>query len=273
MKTSFFTFFKHLILIGFLITTSIVHGAETVKTQAAKNPWAFDLTIYGWLSGVDGDFSAGRFNKTADPGFINLMESLRNFPMAFSGHFDAYYDHFGFYLDGNYMGLDFEPRLQHGIAQGLETRMGIMDYGVSYRLIGASAAKRMSDWNGKSTFNSLDLYAGGRTIWLGNKAVFTDIGTASMDKSVTAPVIGGRINFDITPQWFVLLDGNIGGFGLDNVNLTSSALGKVGYRTSLFGVPASLEAGYKSLSVKVSKSVLTTDIVMHGPYIGFSGYW
>ncbi len=264
---------KPLALTVALAMTFGVQAAETAKTEAVKNPWAFDLTVYGWLAGVDGDFSAGRFNKSSDPGFINIVESLRNFPMAFSGHFDAYYERFGFYLDGNYMGMDFEPRLQHGIAQGLETRLGIMDYGVSYRLFGASASERVSNWNEKSSSNTLDLYAGGRTIWIGNKAVFTDIGSASMDSSITSPVIGGRINVDITPKWFVSVDGNIGGFGLDNVSLTSSALGKVGYRTSLFGVPTSVEAGYKALSVKVNKPILTTDIVMHGPYIGLSGYW
>jgi hypothetical protein len=273
VKNRFSPLSKPLVLALVLATTSVVHGAERVDNGIVKNPWAFDLTVYGWLPGVDGNFSAGRFEKTADPGFINIMESLRNFPMAFDGHFDAYYDRFGFYLDGTYFGLDFEPRLQHGISKGLEMRLGVMDYGASYRLFGPSASERVHNWNDKSRSNSVDIYAGGRTIWLGLKAEFTDIGSASSDASVTAPVIGGRINVDISPKWFVLVDGSVGGFGVDNVNFTGSALGTIGYRTSLFGVPASVEAGYKALSVKVNKPVLNADIVMHGPYIGLSGYW
>lgn len=188
--------------------------------------------------------------------------------MAFNGHFDAYYERLGFYLDGTYFGLDFEPALDKGESKGVSLRMGIMDYGVSYRVFGASAAERVSSWNDKASSPIFDIYTDGRTIWLGNKAECGRI-SASMDASVTAPVIGGRVTVDITPKWYVSADG----FGVDNVSLTTSALGKVGYRTSFFGVPASVEAGYKALSVKVNKPILTTDIMMHGPYIGLTGYW
>jgi hypothetical protein len=273
MLTKISFYLKPLALTFALAMISGVQAAETAKTEATHDPWAFDFTVYTWLPAVDGDFSAGRFNKSSNPGFINIMESLRNFPMAFSGHFDAYYERFGFYLDGVYFGLDFEPRLQYGTSKGLETRLGIMDYGASYRLFGAAASKRVSHWETKSTFNSFDVYAGGRTVWLGNKAEFTDTGSVSSDSSITAPVLGARINIDISPKWFVFADGSVGGFGVDNVNFTSTALGKVGYRTRLFGIPTSVEAGYKALSVKVSKAALDADIVMHGPYIGLSGYW
>ena len=65
--------------------------------------------------------------------------------------------------------------------------------------------------------------------------------------------MGGRIMAEFFPKWFVTLDGSVGGFGVDNVSFTGSALGTVGYRTTLFGVPSSVEAGYKALSVNVDK--------------------
>jgi len=273
MKVNFSSYFKPFLLTAALATSSVVHSAESLDNNTAKTPWAFDLTAYLWLPGVDGDFSAGRFNTSTSPGFVNIMGKLRNFPMSFNGHFEARYERLGFYLDGNYMGLDFRSHLDQGISKGISSRMGIMDYGVSYRVFGATAAQRVSNWDAKTQFNSVDVYTGGRTIWLGNEAEFTDAGNVSSNASVTAPVIGGRVNIDITPKWFALVDGSVGGFGADNVNFTSSALGKIGYRTTLFGVPASVEAGYKALSVKVSKTVLTSDIMMHGPYIGLTGYW
>ncbi len=272
MKIRFSRCFKPLTLALALATTANVNGAESTRDDIVKNPWAFDLTVYGWLPSVDGNFSAGRFEKTADPSFINILEHQRNFPMAFNGHFNAYYERFGFYLDGTYFGLDFEPRLEQGISKGVSSRLGIMDYGASYRLFGATAAERVGNWNEKTRSNSFDVYVGGRTIWLGNKAEFAGV-SASTDSSISAPVIGGRVSVDISSQWFVTADGSVGGFGVDNVSLTSSALGTVGYRTSLFGIPASVQAGYKALSVKVNKPVLTSDIMMHGPYIGITGYW
>jgi hypothetical protein len=137
---------------------------------------------------VDGKFSAGPFDKSTNPSFISILEKLHNFPMAFNGHLEGHYERVGVYLDGNYMGMDFEPRLNQGISKGLSTRMGIMEYGASYRLFGPSASERLSKWDEKSPANILDLYAGGRTIWLGTKAEFTNIGSASFNKSVTVPI-------------------------------------------------------------------------------------
>ena len=250
-----------------------VKATDKADESTVKSPWAFDLKLYLWLPAVDGNFSAGRFNMSSYSSFVNLMENQRNFPMAFNGHFEAHYERLGFYLDGNYFGLDFNPKLDSGIGSGLSTRLGIMDYGVSYRLFGESAAERVNNWGSKPYATVFDIYVGGRSIWLGNSAEFVGIGNVSSSSSASAPVLGARITTDISPKWFVHIDGSVGGFGVDNVNFTSSALGTVGYRTNLFGVPSSVEVGYKELSVKVSRPVLTADVVLHGAFIGLTGYW
>jgi hypothetical protein len=245
---------------------------ELTKNTPASSPWAFDLTVYLWLPSSYGDFTAGPFNKTSDPSFINILEKQRNFPMSFNGHFEAHYERYGLYLDGNYFGLDFEPHFDQGYTKGLSTRLGIMDYGISYRLLGSTASERVSNWNKKSTSLLLDVYVGGRTFWLGNEA---NIGLVyvSMNQSVSAPVIGSRLSYDITPKWYASLDGSVGGFGVDNVNFTGTGLLAFGYRTHLFSLPASVEAGYKVLNVQVNKPHLNTDITLNGPYIGLKGSW
>jgi hypothetical protein len=71
-----------------------------------------------------------------------------------------------------------------------------------------------------------------------------------------------------------LLDGNVGGFGVDNVNFTGSVLGAVGYRTRLFGVPSTVEAGYKALNIDVdSGGAVAADVTLNGPFVGLTGYW
>lgn len=273
VKNSFFPYFKPLALVAALATGSSVHGAETAKSDTDQKPWAFNLNAYLWLPSVDGNFSAGPFNKSSDFSFGDIAGKMRNFPMAFNGHFEAHYQRLGFYLDGNYLGADFRPVLSQGYSKGLSLRMGIMEYGANYRLFGPSASERVAHWGEKSSSNILDIYAGGRTIWLGNEAEFSGIGAVSNNKSITAPLMGSRIIVEFSPKWFAKLDGNVGGFGVDNVSFMGSALGTVGYRTRLFGVPASVEAGYKALSVKVDKPVLTSDVIMHGPFLGLTGYW
>lgn len=273
VKNRFFPFFKPLALAAALATATSVHGAGTAAANAVQSPWAFNLTLYMWFPGVNGNFSAGPLNKSVDASFIDIAGKLRSFPMAFNGHFEAHYERLGFYLDGNYMGMDFKPRFDGGISKGLSTRMGIMDYGASYRLFGSSASEHVAHWDGKAPSNILDIYAGGRTIWLGNQIEFTGVGSASGNKSFTAPVIGGRIVAEFLPKWFMLLDGNVGGFGADNVSFTGSALGALGYRTTLFGVPSTVEAGYKALNVQVDKRIVAADVTMNGPFIGLTGYW
>ena len=270
---SFFPFFKPLALVAALVTVSSVHGAETAEGGAAKDPWGFNLTLYTWLPGVSGDFSVGPLDKSVDANFIDIVGKLRNFPLAFNGHFEAHYERVGFYLDGNYMEMDFKPKFDHGISKGMSMEMGIMDYGVSYRLFGSPASEIAAHWSDKSRSNSLDIYAGGRTIWLGNKIDFRNISSASANTSSTAPLVGARIITEFLPKWLLLLDGNVGGFGVDNVNFTGSVLGAVGYRTTLFGVPATVEAGYKVLNVQVNKGGATADVTMNGPAIGLTGYW
>jgi hypothetical protein len=272
LKNRLFPFFKPLALAVALATASSAHGAETAKSDAIQNPWAFNLNAYLWLPSVDGTFSAGPFTKSSDFSFGDIAGKMRNFPMAFNGHFEAHYERLGFYLDGNYMGMDFRPVLDQGYSKGLSLRMGIMEYGATYRLFGSSASERIAHWDEKSRSNILDIYAGGRTIWLGLEAEFGGI-SASSNTSVTVPLVGGRVIVEFSPKWYATLDGSVGGFGVDNVSFSGSALGTVGYRTRLFDVPASVEVGYKDLSVKVDKPILTADIIMHGPFIGLTGYW
>ncbi|MCL7421874.1 MAG: hypothetical protein M8364_13310 [Methylobacter sp.] len=273
VKIIFHPAFKALILAAALAATSSVHGGGATEGKSVQNPWAFNLTLYGWLPGVDGQFSAGRFNSSVDASFIDIVEELRGFPLAFMGRLEAHYERLGLYVDGNYLDLDFEPRLDRGISKGLSSQIGIMEYGVMYRLFGAPASEQVDHWKGMTRSNKLEVYAGGRTLWMDNQVELSGIGSASASKSLTSPLIGGRFTVEFSPEWFVLVDGNGGGFGLDDVDFAGSVMGMVGYRTILFGVPASLEAGYRALRLDLEKRSIETNVTLSGPFIGLTGYW
>jgi hypothetical protein len=268
--------FKPLALATSLATSISTYGAEAPVSNAVEKPWSVSLTAYMWMPGINGDISAGRVSRSVDASFLDIAGKLRNFPMAFNGHLEAHYEKMGFYMDGNYMGMDFRPRYDN-VSQGLSMRMGIMEYGVMYRVLGSAAAKNIAHWDDKSktSFNSLDLYAGGRTIWLGNEIQLTGPHNTSVsaNTSLTAPLLGARATVDITPKWFLLMDGNGGGFNVDNISFTGTLLGEVGYRTRLFNVPTSVEVGYKALRVDVNKANVETKVTMNGPFIGLTGSW
>lgn len=260
------------VLLGMLAWTPGAWADEAPK-PAESDPWGFNLSMYMWLPGVDGSFSAGPLSKSVDVSFIDISGKLRNFPLSFMGRFEAHYERLGFYVDGNYMDLDFRPRVDEGISKGLSSQLSIMDYGAMYRLFGPAPSERISQWSEKSRSNILDVYVGGRTLWLNNQIDFRGVRSASSSKSLTAPVLGGRFIVELTPEWFLLMDGNGGGFGADDVSFTGSLLGLIGYRTTLFDAPASLEAGFKALRVDVSKTAVETSATMSGPFLGLTGYW
>ncbi|UOA09381.1 hypothetical protein [Methylobacter sp. S3L5C] len=274
INSRFFLTFKSLALAVTLATASNIHGAGIEKDDSAKtqNPWAINLSLYSWMPGVSGDFGVGRYGKSIDASFIDIAGKLRNFPMAFNGHLEAHYEKLGVFLDGNYMSMDFKPRFDR-ISSGLSMEMGIMDYGVMYRVFGPSASERVGNWSNKSNSNLLELYAGGRSIWLGNQLDLIRGISVSGSKSFTAPIIGGKVMVEFSPHWFALVDGNVGGFGADNVSFTGGVLGLVGYRTRFFDLPTSVEAGYKVLQVSVDKRVVAADITLNGPFVGLTGYW
>lgn len=270
--------FVYRLILPFLI--AVLFSASVQAEQLAEKSsdhWGFSLTTYAWLPGVNGKFSVGSNSRPIDASFIDIVDKSRRFPLAFNGRFEAHYDRFAFYLDGNYMNIKLKPRFDR-ISDGVNAELGIMDYGLMYRIFGANPSE-MRNYQGKKRPNVLDVYAGARTIWMGSSLLLSSpLGlvnrTPTANTSFTSPIIGGRIGVDLTPDWFVMVDGNIGGFGAQSVELTSNLLGVIGYRTAAFDVPVSIEAGYKALYYKVDKNGPTsTNVTLHGPFIGFTGYW
>jgi hypothetical protein len=257
-------------------------GTENAEAPVASGnpPWAFNLTLYTWIAGAKGNFSAGPISQSVDASFIDINNKSRRFPLGFMGRLEAHYDRLGFYLDGDYMNLELKPRFNR-ISQGIDSELGVMDYGAAYRVLGPTAAE-VSGMQIKGNPNWLEVYAGGRTIWLDNSVnLNAPLGNPrngprsfSTSKSFTSPIIGGRFMVGFSPEWFVLVDGNFGGFGAQNVQFTGAVSGAVGYRTTILDMPASIELGYKALRYNVDKGgPAQTNATLNGPFIGLTGYW
>jgi hypothetical protein len=268
--------------LGTTLFTSLVYSADIPKTPdldkpVGTSPWGFNLTTYLWLPGIDGSISAGQRTGSVDVNFIDIVGKSRRVPLGFMGHFEAHYDRFAFYLDGNYINLRLNPAFGR-VSEGINTELGLMDYGLMYRVFGVKASE-IRDYQGKKRPNMLDVYIGARTLWLDNSVSFSGSGgliqfSPSTSHSFTSPLIGGRIAFDLTPNWYVLTDFNFGGFGVQSVDFTGSIMGEIGYRTTFFDIPASLEAGYKAVRYRVDRDGPTaTNATLNGPFIGLTGHW
>lgn len=251
------------------------NAQDGYAASETASPWSFNLSPYVWLTGVTGNYRAGSKSKAVDVNFIDIADNLSSFPVAFMGRFEAHYERFGLYLDGIYSDLTFDQR--HGPggvgSVGLSTQLGIMDYGFIYRLFGPSSGDH-ANWQGKTLSNRLDVYVGGRTLWLTNTLDPKRVNERSAGVTLTAPVIGGRFGIDISPDWFVMADGNLGGFGADNVSFTGNLQGMLGYRFHMGELPASVELGYRALRVTTEPTKrIETNTTLNGPFMGLTAFW
>jgi hypothetical protein len=258
-------------------TAATLPTSPSAAPITPTSPWGFNLSAYTWLAGATGNYNVGPSSRSIDASFLDINSKSRRFPVGFMGRAEAHYDRVGFFLDGNYVDLALKPRFSP-VSNGLDSALGLMDYGLTYRLFGPTAAE-IPGWHGKKRPNRLDLYAGARTLWLDNSiTVAGPLGLSerqfSSSQSFTSPILGGRFLVDFNPEIFMMVDGNVGGFGAQNVNFTGAVLGMVGYRLSAFDVPISVELGYKALKYNVDKGgPASTNALLNGPFIGFSGYW
>jgi len=269
-----------------LVLTSVSHAEEPARSvdqtadpsaPTTNSPWGFNLTAYLWTSGIKGNLTAGHFNRSIDSSFIDINNKSRRFPLGFMGRLEGHYDRFGIFLDGNYMDIAMKPILGN-VGSGIDSAVGILDYGAKYRIFGAIAADTPA-YKGQRRPNMLEVYVAGRTLWLDNSTSLTAPFTGrranvSVSHAFTSPILGGRFMVDFTPEIFMLVDANGGGFGVGSVDFTGGVAGLVGYRLMDLDIPLSLQAGYKVVRYDVDKGgPIQTSATLNGPFLGLTGYW
>ena len=253
-------------------------ASPLVPQLPPASPWGFNLSLYLWAAGATGNFSAGPLSRSVDASFLDINSKSSRFPLGFMGRMEAHYERFGVYLDGNYMDLQLKPRFGP-LSSGLDSSLGLLDYGVLYRLFGQTSAEVASMPAGQKQSNKLDVYLGARTLWLDNSVTLLNPISFSKNEhrsgsTFTSPILGGRFSVDFTPEIFMLVDGNVGGFGADRVNFTGGVLGMLGYRLPVALMPVSVELGYKLIRYDVDRKGPTqTNAYLNGPFLGITGHW
>jgi hypothetical protein len=91
--------------------------------------------------------------------------------------------------------------------------------------------------------------------------------TFDQSESWVEPLIGSRFGIDLSDHRNLTAEANVGGFGVGS-DLAWNVRAFVGYRTSLFGVPTTLAAGYRALHQDYDHNDFEWDVTMHGPVFG-----
>lgn len=239
------------------LTLALISTGITTPAQAQSDDWEVVLAPYVLFASINGDVAIGRVN--AQPVDVSFGDILKNLQFGFMLHSEVRKGAWGVMLDAFYAKLGSDLSTPLG---------GVLDVNVQELVFEALLSRRFALPKG-----SIDAYAGIRYWDLDLDLELEGLVNRAADRgdSWVDPVIGSRLIQYVADDWFLMLRGDIGGFGMGS-DFSWNVQGGVGYEVSdLF----SLVAQYKALGVDYqndeegSPDFLLYDAITHGPLLGF----
>jgi hypothetical protein len=252
------------IVLPFLLGLAVGGGGGPAwAADCGPDSWQVTVAPYLWAAGLYGDVTVRGVTASPDASFIDILESSDSL-FGLQGHVEVRRGRLGGFVDVFYMklGVDDAGRTQADI----ENRMWLVEFGLQYRVFETTGTE------GRGGI-ALDAYAGGR---YSDMEIDIDTrGTPSVNQGADwiDPIVGGQAIFGLTERFYILLRGDIGGFGVGS-DFAWSALGLLGYRWQGAGLEWAILAGYKALGQDYTSDSgarrFRWDTTMHGPILGLS---
>lgn len=238
------------IIFLFLVSFSCLASAETTQSLYG---WHYLIAPYLWASGIDGDVTVRNFSKTTHVSFFDI---LRHLDFAAQGHVEAGYGPLTFMIDPTYMKLS-ENKKGDRINARATIQNVLVDGGVFYRIF-----LRPVTCN---RFVSFEVLGGARYLGINNRIDFDELPTLSQTINMTAPIVGGRLKYDVTAQTHLWLRGDVGGFHVDHVTNTWSATAGL---SCTVNPHLDLGISYRVLKINYARNDTAMNTYMYGPMIG-----
>jgi hypothetical protein len=237
-------------------------GATAAAAQADPAVWRVTVTPYVWTAGLAGDVTDGGVTVSPDATFLDILEESDAL-LGFQGHLGVSRGRVTAFVDVFYLKLQVDDLGPTRI--DLTNRMRLVEFGLEYRLLDTTEA------SGRGV--TLDALAGGRYSYLELDLDTPGVPSANRSTDWIDPIAGGRATFHVTPQLFLVVQGDVGGFGVGS-DFAWSATGLLGYRWQGWGLEWALLAGYKALGQDYESGSgqrrFRWDATLHGPVLGLS---
>ena len=255
--------------IGIIVTVLFVLLCAPAYCQDEPSncdEWEFIVTPYLLAAGMEGDATVKGIEASVDLSFGDIWDNLDFGAMV---NFEARKGKWGFFLDPTYMKLSTDADVGPFDAE-VDTKMVLVEFGALYRII----ERPIGNESGR-TF-SLDLLGGARyTDLKGEIDVEGPLGiNPSFDGSQDwiDPIVGGRIQVDLTEKLAFKVRGDIGGFDLgDSSDFAWNLLAGLGYQMS---ERTTLWLGYRILAVDYDdgsgSDLFEYDVELSGPVAGLA---
>lgn len=244
-----------------LLTGAAPAAAQSTDAADTGDRWLVRVAPYLWATSLDGNATVKGIKSDVDVSFSDILEDLSLAGMLLA---DVQKNRFGVAVNGVFARLS--PDSEVGPIK-IDTTSDMVQLGVApyYRVV--DWAYRMSP-SGKPLRLVVEPEVGFRLTYLRAELDVRNGGPSVDDsESWVDPLIGSRFGIDLSVRWNLTAETNVGGFGVGS-DLAWNVQGFVGYRTSLFGMPTTLAAGYRALHQDYDHDDFEWDVTMNGPVLG-----
>ncbi len=275
-------------------------AAQQPPLPTDSDPWRFNVALYGWAVGVTGSVTARGQTVDVNANAIDLIQKSNSL-IGFMGYFEADKGRVGFFADLVFASLGFGAgqtnyrnplpglSITTTTSAALTYQLFIAEMGGLYEVArwpgtseGSSTALdgllAFRYWN-----NSVDAnFAANANVNL-NLDAFGIERSRSFGLAVARadaiqwidPVIGLRLRHQFTPNQQIMVQGDVGGFGLGS-QFSWQAVAVYSYAWQYSGYQIAALLGFRALGVNYSSpsgagiNAVTINEILYGPIIGVS---
>jgi hypothetical protein len=242
-------------------------AADTAAPKADALPraapdWTLTISPYLWGASLNGDAAVFGHKRAVD---VPFRDTLKDLQFGIMGAVELQRGNLGFYFNGQYADVESQQQLRR-IDIGVGMRTTMLAAGAYYRV--HEMALGGDTVHGTPRVFALEPLAGVRWTRLTGNIRVLGIGL-SESESWLDPYVGTRMTLDLDERWNLFAEGDVGGFGVGS-RVTYNAQAYLGYRTSLFGRPTTLRAGYRVLYQDYREGGFQWNVTQHGPVLGAS---
>lgn len=235
-------------------------AARNSPAPALPSHWTVSVSPYLWAASLNGDAAAFGFRRNV---VVPFQDTLKELNFGAMGNVEVGNGTFGAYVNGEYVDVSSHARLG-GLNLGVGMRSTQVAAGAYYRIY--EAALGGLTFSGAPRVFALEPTAGVRWSRLTGRLGFGGL-HISHSESWLDPYAGMRAHLDLTDRWNLMLEGDVGGFGV-GTRLSLNGQAYLGYRTEMLGRPTILRVGYRALYQDYRDGSFQWKVTQHGPVVG-----
>jgi hypothetical protein len=235
------------------IAGTTMPSTDSGVMTTTDSEWNVRAAAYGWFTAMSGDVTVRGNTAPVDVKFADIIDKI---DFAFMGVVEVGRGQWSLATDLFYAKLGAD-----------KTRGATLFNMEMEQFIGNFAVVRNLVDDGKTRF---DVYGGARVSYLStdlliDRPILLPDTNVSESKTWVDPIIGVRVNRNLSDKLFLRGVADIGGFGIES-DFTWQAYLALGYRLS---DKSALSIGYRGLGTDFTDGGFTYDVISHGLLIGF----